>query len=386
MRIALRPSGGRGDYELAGSAHGVSASELLGKEFYYQITPGLQIDGKAKAYKLSGKSRIRPEVDGIHPYVVIYSTLLLPAPRRELIKTPKSSLTRLSYKEYIVYGIDVDLVQTDSTSIVFAPTNIWAKSQGGILKVDFAERMAVICMLWAIASQQPSELSSLIKAHEAAVINSDHVGIQQSADKIQKRFLANTDVLPRILSEFNLPDYSSATHTGITDEITGYEAEDSIISPQDSRRNRIRKWRKQADRGPGARKFSKDVREAYEHRCLFSGERLPRLVGFDSPGVDAAHILPWSIYDLNSVRNGICLCKQCHWAFDNGLLRLDFDPASKNYLLSIPEDVKAVALQENFDLSIFQKNVGVIDQSRLPTNRQQWPSHQYIQAFNAEST
>jgi hypothetical protein len=41
MRIALRPSGGRGDYELAGSDNGVPASELFEKQFYYQITPSL---------------------------------------------------------------------------------------------------------------------------------------------------------------------------------------------------------------------------------------------------------------------------------------------------------------------------------------------------------
>ncbi len=33
MRIALRPSGGRGDYELAGSDNGLHASELLEKNF-----------------------------------------------------------------------------------------------------------------------------------------------------------------------------------------------------------------------------------------------------------------------------------------------------------------------------------------------------------------
>jgi hypothetical protein len=147
MRIALRPSGGRGDYELAGSDNGVYASDLLEKQFYYQITPSLIIAGKAKAHRLSGKPRIRPEENGIHPYVVIYSVLLLPPPRRELIKTATSTLITLSHKEYILYGIDVDLIETDATKVIFAPTNIWAKSQGGILKVDFTERMAVISML-----------------------------------------------------------------------------------------------------------------------------------------------------------------------------------------------------------------------------------------------
>lgn len=384
MRIALRPSGGRGDYELAGSDNGVYASELLEKQFYYQITPGLEINGRAKAHRRSGKPRIRPEENGEHPYVMIYSILLLPSPRRELIKTATSALTKLSDKEYVLYGIDVDLIESNTSTVTFAPTSIWAKNQGGVLKVDFAERMSVISMLWAAASQNTSELGMLIRQHEAATIDSDHSNIKKIASQIQKRFGISTDVLPLILREFNLPGYFGDTNTGITDETTGFESEDSNISPQDSLRERIRKWRKQADRGSSGRKFSMAVREAYDYRCLFSGERFPKLKLFDSAGVDGAHILPWSTHELNSVKNGICLCKQCHWGFDNGLLKLDFDSHSNNYLLSIPKNVEDIAIKENFDLACFQKNTGVIDESRLPANQKLWPSPKYIQEFNSK--
>lgn len=388
MRIALRPSGGRGDYELAGSDNGVYASELLEKQFYYQITPGLKINGRAKAYRLSGKPRIRPlkEEYGEHPYVVIYSILLLPAPRRELIKTPKSVLRMLSRKEYILYGIDIDVIKNDATNVVFAPTNIWAKSQGGVLKVDFTERMAAISMLWAAAENTKSELGALMQRHQAATIASDHSSIKKIAENIQRIFETDTDVLPLILREFELSDYVSVDYTGIKDETTGYESEDSDVSPQESLRERIKTWRKQASRGSEARKFSMAVREAYDYRCLFSGERFPKLSLVDSAGVDAAHILPWSTYGLNSVRNGICLCKQCHWAFDNGLLRLDFDSQLDNYLLSIPKPIEEVANKENFDLSYFRRNTGVIDKSRLPINPRLWPSPQYIQEFNSSSS
>lgn len=384
MRIALRPSGGRGDYELAGSDNGVHASELFEKQFCYQITPSLIIDGKAKAHRLSGKPRIRPEGNGEHPYVVIYSLLLLPPPRRELIKTDNSALTALSRQGYILSGIDVDLVESTATKVVFAPTNIWAKNQGGILKVDFAERMAIISTLWDAASQNKSELGHLILKHRAAAIASDHSGIRAAAIEIQKRFVIDTDVLPLILHEFNLPDYLSIAYTGITDNIEGYESEDNNASPQDSLRERVRKWRKQADRGPGARKFSVDVREAYDYRCLFSGERFPKLEPFDSAGVDGAHILPWSTHELNSVANGICLCKQCHWGFDNGLLKLNFDSQSNSYLLSIPKNVEDIAVKENFDLERFQRNTGVLDKSRLPLDHKLWPSPKHIQEFNAK--
>lgn len=384
MRIALRPSGGRGDYELTGSDNGVHASELVEKQFYFQITPSLTIDGKAKAHKLSGKLRIRPQSNGIHPYVAIYSILLLPSPRRELIKTTNSPLTELSRQEYILSGIDVDLIENNLVKIVFAPTSLWAKNQIGMLKVDFTERMAMVSMLWAAASQSKSKLAQLLLKHRDATISSDHLAIREVALEIQKEIGINTDVLPFILEKFQLPDYLNVAFNGITDSTVGYESEDNEASPVDSLRNRIRKWRKQADRGPGARKFSIDVRGAYDYRCLFSGERFPKIDLLDSAGVDGAHILPWSTHGLNSVENGICLCKQCHWAFDNGLFRLDFDSQSSSYLLKIPQNIQALAIQENFDLDFFKKNIGPLDVSRLPANHKLWPSPKHIQEFNTK--
>jgi hypothetical protein len=383
MRIALRPSGGRGDYELAGSDNGVNASDLLEKQFYYQITPSLTIDGKAKAHRLDGKTRIRPQGDGKHPYVVVYSLLLLPPPRRELVKTASTPLTTLTRQQYILYWIDVDLIEKDTGKVVFAPTNVWAKNQGGLLKVDFAERLAVVSTLWAAAVHNKSNLGKMVLKHRNAAIASDHTGIQKAAAEIQKLFNSENDVLPLILNEFNLPGYSNIAYTEITDGTDEYEFEENNTPPQDALRNRIRKWRMQADRGPGARRFSMEVREAYDYRCLFSGERFPKLEQLDSAGVDGAHILPWSTHGLNSIENGLCLCKQCHWGFDNGLLMLDFDEQSNSYLLSIPNNIKSAANKENFDLDHFQKNAGAIDKSRLPKDHALWPSPKFIHELNA---
>ncbi len=36
--------------------------------------------------------------------------------------------------------------------------------------------------------------------------------------------------------------------------------------------------------------------------------------------VDAAHIIPWSVSHNDDPRNGLSLCKLCHWSFDEGLL------------------------------------------------------------------
>jgi putative restriction endonuclease len=34
----------------------------------------------------------------------------------------------------------------------------------------------------------------------------------------------------------------------------------------------------------------------------------------------AAHIIPWSVSHNDDPRNGLALCRLCHWTFDEGLL------------------------------------------------------------------
>jgi putative restriction endonuclease len=36
--------------------------------------------------------------------------------------------------------------------------------------------------------------------------------------------------------------------------------------------------------------------------------------------VDAAHIKPWSVSFNDNPRNGMALCKLCHWTFDEGMI------------------------------------------------------------------
>ncbi len=380
MRIALRPSGGRGDYELAGSYNGIAASELLGKNMFFQITPNLIVDGKARTFRLSGKTRIRPE-NGKHAYVVLGSILLLPPPRRELIKTSER-LNELISGQYTLFAIDVEIISTDSQSVTFVPTNLWAKNQGGVLKIDFSERMAVISSIWAEAATTQSPLSNVLTEHFKSVIASDHFSIQKYALIIQKLINTDKDVVFYIFRELDFSENFDTSIAGVSENSTDLEIEDTVISPEISLRDRIRKWRMQTIRGSGARDFSMQVRQAYDYRCLFSGERFPKIEPLSSAGVDGAHILPWSTHQLNSVVNGICLCKQCHWAFDNGLLKMEFISNINEYKLSIPTSIENIALKENFDLDFFKRNIGLIDKSRLPREFSLWPSPKYINELN----
>ena len=71
---------------------------------------------------------------------------------------------------------------------------------------------------------------------------------------------------------------------------------------------------------PPARKqaFRRIVVTVYDHRCALCGVRIitPEL----HTAVDAAHIIPWSKSKNDDVRNGMALCKLCHWAFDRGMI------------------------------------------------------------------
>jgi len=135
-------------------------------------------------------------------------------------------------------------------------------------------------------------------------------------------------------------------------------------------------------RGFAGNKFREDVSDSYDYRCIFSGQRLPRLEITESAGVDSAHILPWSTHDINSVRNGLCLNKQCHWAFDEGVLRLTFDGGSNTYLLEVPRTIRRAAENRSFDLDYFESLAGPIPGSRLPRNESLWPSPTYIEELN----
>lgn len=383
MRIALRPSGGRGDYELAGSYDNLHASDLLEKTFYFEVAPDLMINGAAQAHRLSGKTRIRPEnKGGRHAYVFISAILLMPSARRELLKTSEE-LPRLKESTYTVAGIDVDVVSVEEGRVIFAPTNIWLRSRGGVVKVDYAERMALISTLWNAAKLTTTAEAKLINNHYESAKSGDHGRIVSSASAIQKFYQTDEDVLPLVLRSFGLPDATSIAYSGVSTTSEGFDSEDDDSTLEQSKLERVKKWRKQVDRGPGAREFSINVREAYNYQCLFSGERFPKFPEIASSGVDGAHILPWSTHQLNSISNGLCLCKLCHWAFDNGLFRLEFDGKANGYVLSIPDSVEEGALNVEFDLGKFKNYIGVIDKSRLPKNPDLWPSPKHIQALNA---
>jgi hypothetical protein len=118
------------------------------------------------------------------------------------------------------------------------------------------------------------------------------------------------------------------------------------------------------------------VRNAYGSTCVVCGLHLPPLGADSSPGVDAAHILPWAEYDLDLVCNGLCLCKLHHWAFDEGLIEVQF--ADGNYTIAIPQEAEDRAAAAGFDLEFLRPHLGAIPLDRLPTEAAMRPRHEFL--------
>jgi len=73
--------------------------------------------------------------------------------------------------------------------------------------------------------------------------------------------------------------------------------------------------------------FSRLVKRAYAHSCAACGVGWLLPIGW--PGADpvsepeAAHIVPVSMTGPDDLRNGLCLCRAHHWAFDKKVLFVD---------------------------------------------------------------
>lgn len=69
--------------------------------------------------------------------------------------------------------------------------------------------------------------------------------------------------------------------------------------------------------------FKRIMRLIYDHHCALCGIRVQTAEGHTA--VVGAHIIPWAVSHNDDPRNGLSLCRLCHWAFDEGLLTVNLD-------------------------------------------------------------
>ncbi len=120
-------------------------------------------------------------------------------------------------------------------------------------------------------------------------------------------------------------------------------------------------------RGKGREaRFRLDVVAAYNYACALTGLRITTTAVGNI--VDAAHIHQFSRSRNNDARNGIALCKNAHWLFDNGLWTLDDD---YRVLVAV-----GCFSEDSPDQRRLVDYTG--EQIRLPADRRLWPEARHL--------
>ncbi len=390
MRIALRTSGGRGEYEVAGSHESIRVHDVFDRQIVLELLPGFRFPTNNYVRHTQGKPRIRlldPYSDS-HVYLILAAILLLPKPKREIGATPGGKLQ--IYKDnFSVMSIPFDVVELSSTEIVASPTQmVLSNSTFDSVRLDVIERLRIVMACWEAASKQSSALANAITQHKNAFNSQNVKSVISAAESIRLATIEPDDPLRHITKDLNLPNLDELMWLGVhateTDEALAL-GEENLEELKEAARNRMKVWRQVAMRGAAGAKFSLQVREAYDHTCMFTGMRLPKTPMTGSSGVDAAHILPWAEYDLNSVSNGLCLSKLCHWAFDAGILQLTFDDPSSKYQLQLSTAALSAESDGLLKLNGLKDIQGVVSTSLLPKDSANWPKPSFLKVYNEAS-
>jgi hypothetical protein len=381
MRLALRSSGGRGEYELAGTHSLFPSNGLFDKEIIIELSPGVRISTKNFVTRQGGKRRVRlaDESTDYHIYQILAALLLLPKPIRAKGETGDGHVQIID-DHFSFADIWFDFVRVTDSELVIRPTSVKLANNESSRTLDVAQRMNLVVGLWNRAEDEPdSAAKTRVMAHLASYHSGGPASLIQTTALIRHNLTQEEDPLRNLYRVHQLSD-GSTTDMGITTTPFVEPPERDTRSIIQSAQEIARVWRHLKYRGAEGERFRRAVTREYGFTCLFSGNCLPSTPLTGTPGVDAAHILPWATHNINDVQNGICLDKLCHWAFDAGVLRLDFDAGTNDYLLSVPAAIKRQP--SLMDLTPFLALEGPIPQNRLPYDRNKWPNPAFINQYN----
>ena len=377
MRISRRTSGGRGEYEINGVlSNGLRAVDLKDKLLSLDLPSGLLIHTGIRIVNQGGKLRLRRDDAEIQIHRQIAAIYLMPDPARQT-SVLGAGEPILQTGVYAVESIEIE-------KVLFVPPDIGVLSVRKIItlnrshladELDLAERTVVLSEVWARRDEFPDEIAASLGEHEQMVrVGRIDLSTQRLAAEIQTlvadravdlglSYSARGDVLPKLADALKFQAPKPAL---IIDDV---DPEDIEL-----RKRTIKEWKRWANaRGPASAKFRQEVRKAYRGTCFACGVHFPSTAFNSTPGVDAAHIMPWHEFDLDEVFNGISLCKLHHWAFDESIVAIRCNGG--RYFSELPGDVRARILQSDaaFSLDSISMNLGEIPVSRLPTQREHWP-------------
>lgn len=300
--------------------------------------------------------------------------LLLPDPRRDTrllandLPVPRAKrylVTRIGFGPATSFADAVERVE-------FHPNYVEVANEAHVELIGVESRVRRIAGVYAALGLQHPTVASRLAAHRDFLaaggpvtheLTSLVTAVTKALAAADASYPGDIDPLPALERIAGIvpppgPELPSP------DEIGEDEIEVRAAAAQDYRLARAR--------GASAKRFSLAVRKAYGHRCAFCGMVLGGIPGV-VPGIDAAHILAWSAYDLDVVPNGIALCKTHHWAFDAGLMV----PA----LYGSAYSVRFTSLATRFDpdtLNILGADGWRIPDDWLPAEPALRPSKKYL--------
>lgn len=325
MHIGFRTSGGRGEYEVVGTHSGYTAISLEGWTFHMRWPDGIVRDtGLMLEPADSGKPRLRSQWQPQFQIGrMVAAMLMLPDPTRSFKQTPATLPIEFAKKYSITrVGFSSDSEFTGiNDQVTFAPSFVMIQNQGHQESIGVTARWARLAAVYAKSAVLPTALHALIKGHHDYLASG--LPVQQQLTTIVTNISRQLHVTAgsgyvegadALLALERLLGIAEPTGPNLPppDELGEDEPEVSARSAHQYRLARAR--------GPAARKFGDEVREAYGNRCAFCGAKFGGIPGIPRSGIDAAHILAWSKHDLDIVQNGIALCKLHHWAFDAGII------------------------------------------------------------------
>jgi putative restriction endonuclease len=117
--------------------------------------------------------------------------------------------------------------------------------------------------------------------------------------------------------------------------------------------------------------FRRIVVKAYDHRCALCGVRI--ITPEQHTVVDAAHIVPWSRSQNDDIRNGMALCKLCHWAFDEGMMGV-----SDSYAVITSRQIAADPNVPGFLQTLSGRSI------IPPADADIWPAREYLAEHRRE--
>lgn len=382
MRISRRPSGGRGEYELAGTLRGIRARQLADHYLNLELPGNLLIPTRIRVVEQGGKLRLRMRGADIQIQRQITAAFLMPDSQREFGVLGAGEPVILE-AAYAVEHIDADslIVIPPETAVLRVNKIVVANRSHLAEEVDLRERAAMLQETWGRRQEFPDEIASLLQRHETMVRSGTITRAAETiAAQIRTRVFERSDDLGLVYGERGdvLPKLAEALRFQVPKPsiiVDNVDPEDV-----DLKRRTAKEWKRWANaRGPANAKFSRKVKEAYHASCFICGAHYPRTPYNALPGVNAAHILPWSEYDLDEVYNGLCLCKLHHWAFDEAIILIRF--SGGHYVSEMPDRAarEISSHAPNFSLGKLSESLGIIPGGRLPLDTQLWPRPQLLE-------